>query len=399
MGGQKRRGPAAARGEPARGRGWVWSEVVAPALITRAVLLLVGWFSQYLPHNVDYPLRVVAARGWSITSWRLLDIWARWDSGWYMSIVRHGYSLQGRIAGTQSNFAFFPLYPYAVKGIALLLPRAARTDVAFLAIGILVSNICLVGGLILVRTLVAAAEADRTTARRTVLLMLLFPTSFFFSCFFTEGLFLLISAAALLAAHARRWWAAGLLGGLLAVTRPNGVLIAAPLAVAYLAACDWRPRRIRADVAWLLLVPGGLVAYMAALLPITGDLLAPMRIQSAWGKISSSPWETLFEPRYPFPVTTAVERVVILGLLLVAVRAFWLLRDRTLAVYSAVFLAAPLFTGVLNSQARYAAPLFPLFVAMARLTERRGTGILVAGVLGSLLVVAFAAWCQFFWIG
>jgi hypothetical protein len=373
--------------------------VLAPVLVSRAILLAVAWLSSALPTNLDYPLRAVSARGWSVTTWRLLDVWARWDSGWYMSIVGHGYSLGGRLAGSQSNFAFFPLYPYTVRALGALLPASARNGPVLLAIGILVSNVCLVGGLLLVRRLVAEAEEDEEIARRTVLLMLAFPTGFFFSCFFTEGAFLLISAATLLAAHRRRWWAAGLLGGLLALTRPNGVLIAIPLAFAYLADKRWRLRRVHADAGWLLLVPGGLAAYAAALYPVTGDLLAPVKIQAAWGKVTVAPWDTLLDPRYPFPYTTAIERVMILALIVIAVRAFWLLADRSHAVYAAAFLAAPLFTGVLNSQARYAAPLFPLFVATAYLAHRRRTSLVLVGVLGALQVVAFAAWCQFYWVG
>jgi hypothetical protein len=377
----------------------VWRDVVAPVLLTRAGLLLIGWLSRFLPANPDYPRAFQAARGWAVTPWRLLDMWARWDSGWYLGIVRDGYSLRGRILGAQSNFAFFPLYPYAVKAISMVLPAAARTDLAYLVIGVVLSNLCLLGGLVLVRQLVAESEGESALARRTVWLMLLFPTSFFFGCFFTEALFLLISVAALTAARRHCWWAAGLLGGLLAVTRPNGVLIAVPLAFAYLAARDWQPRRIGPDAGWLLLVPAGLLAYMLALLPITGDLLAPVKIQAAWGKIAATPWDTLFDPRYPFPYTTAIERWVILALLVVAARSFWLLKERTHAVYAAVFLAAPLFTGVLDSQARYAAPLFPLFAALARMSESDRADRLLKALSGALLAVAFAAWCRFYWVG
>jgi hypothetical protein len=192
---------------------------------------------------------------------------------------------------------------------------------------------------------------------------------------------------------------AGICGALVAVTRPNGVLIAVPVVVAYLAAHGWRPRQVRPDVLWLSLIPAGLLAYLLALLPVTGRLLAPLEIQAAWGKISATPWETLFEPRYPFPVTTAVERLLVIALLVVAVRAFWLLRDKSHAAYAALFLATPLFTGVLNSQARYAAPLFPLFVALAILGRRPRTDWAIRIVFGVGLVAAFAAWCQFYWVG
>ena len=388
--------PAAA---PVAARGWAWHDVLAPLLLTRLALLAVAWLAQLAPYNPAYPRSVIAARGWGITPVRLLDIWARWDSGWYMSIVREGYVLQGRIAGTQSNFAFFPLYPYLVKGASLLLPAGARTETALLAIGVAISNLLLAGGLLLLHRLVAATQGSERVARRTVLYMLLFPASFFFGCFLTEATFLALSVAAMWAAYRRVWWAAGAAGGLLALARPNGVLVLVPLVVAYLAACDWHPRRARADALWLLLVPAGLLSYMLALLPITGDLMAPFAIQSAWGKISALPWETLFEPRYPFPVTTPVERWLVIGLLVVAVRAFWLLRDRSHAVYAAVMLLPPLFTGVLNSQARYAAPLFPLFVALAVMGERPRTDWTIRIAFAAGLAVAFAAWCRYYWVG
>ena len=358
-----------------------------------------GWLAQYLPRNPAYPLSAISERGWGITPIRLLDIWARWDSGWYMSIVRHGYELKGTLGSTQSNVAFFPLYPYLVKGLALLLPDGVRGDVALLAIGVVLSNLLLAVGLAVVYRLVVETQESERVARRTVAYMLMFPASFFFGCFLTEATFLAFSALAMWAAQRRCWWAAGAAGGLLALARPNGVVILVPLLVAYLAAADWQPRRLRRDALWLLLIPAGLLAYLAALLPVTGDLLAPLKIQSAWGKVSSLPWETLFDPRYPYPVTTAVERWLVIGLLVVAVRSFRLLRDSSHSVYAAVLLMPPLFTGVLNSQARYAAPLFPLFVALAVLGERPWTDRVIRIVFGTGLLVAFAAWCQFYWVG
>ena len=380
-------------------RRWLWSDVALPLVVTRAALLVVAWLSQYLPVNAAFPKAAFVARGWNLTPMRLLDVWARWDAGWYLSIVRGGYTLQGPVGSTQSNFAFFPFYPFLVRGTAALLPAGARTDTALLAIGVVLSTVMLAGGLVALRWLVTTAEGDEAVARRAVLYLLLFPTSFFFHCFYTESAFLLLSAAAFVAARRRAWWAAGVCGGLTALTRPNGVLIAAPLLLAYLGAREWKVRRVRADVLWLALIPASLLAYMAALYPVTGALLAPLKVQAAWGKVLATPWETLLEPRGTYPVTTAVERVVVIVLLVVAVRAFWLLRDRSHAAYAALFLAAPLFTGILNSQARYAAPLFPLFAALAVLGRRPRIDWTVRAVFGVGLVAAFAAWCQGYWVG
>src|SRR4029453_17987475 len=39
----------------------------------------------------------------------LTDVWARWDSVWYLRIAEHGYGALERTAT-----AFFPLYPAAI---------------------------------------------------------------------------------------------------------------------------------------------------------------------------------------------------------------------------------------------------------------------------------------------
>ncbi len=378
----------------------IWPDVVAPLLVTRTLLVAVAWVSRWLLRpNPDYPLPDAAARGWHFTRWWPLDIWARWDTGWYLDIANNGYRSRGSTASAQSNFAFFPLYPETVKALASLLPASARSVEAQLLIGVLLSNILLLIALILLRTLVAVSQGDEGVARRTVLYLLIFPTSFFFSCFYTESMFLFFSVAALFAASEGSWAGAGLLGGFAALTRPNGVLVLVPLLWAYLSHRGWKLRRIRWDVAWLALVPAGLLSFLVGIRDITGDLLTPLRIQVAWGKLSSAPWETIFRPLYPYPVVTPVERLLMLALLVVAILGFRRLRDRGLALYALVMLLAPLFTGVLNSSARYAAVVFPLFMTLAVLGETRRVDFLIKMTSLSLLVAAMAAWSRFYWVG
>ena len=80
---------------------------------------------------------------------------------------------------------------------------------------------------------------NRETARRTVLYVAVFPFAFFFTQVYTESLFLLTSVSAVTAAVVSRWGWAGFFGGLAALTRPNGILIAIPLG---LLALVGRPR-------------------------------------------------------------------------------------------------------------------------------------------------------------
>ncbi len=106
--------------------------------------------------------------------------------------------------------------------------------------------------------------ATREAARRTVLYVAVFPFAYFFTQVYTESLFLLVSVSAVAAAVAARWGWAGLLGGLAALVRPNGVLIAVPLGLLALAGRP-RPAELAGRAARPLAVPLGLAALLRLL--------------------------------------------------------------------------------------------------------------------------------------
>ena len=51
-----------------------------------------GWFSKIIP-----PTKILSPRGWHLYPHRLLDIWGRWDTDWYISIIEHGRLQQFQI--------------------------------------------------------------------------------------------------------------------------------------------------------------------------------------------------------------------------------------------------------------------------------------------------------------
>jgi hypothetical protein len=137
-----------------------------------------------------------------------------------------------------------------------------------------------------------------------VLVAAFFPTALFLSAIYTEALFLAVSAGAFYAARRARWVWAGALGGLAAASRTPGVLVLLPLLMLYLygpsppgrarlagAARRLRPRfPLRADAAWLLLVPLGLAAYLAYMATWgDGDPFTPFTAANRY-------WDRHFEP-------------------------------------------------------------------------------------------------------
>ena len=169
----------------------------------------------------------------------VVDVWARWDSDWFLKIAEHGYSWPS------STPAFFPLYPLLVAGLGWVL--AGHTVLAGVVVSLAAGAAAF--GLLYRLTLDHLGE---DVARRTVVFLALAPTSLFFGAVYSESLFLLLTVAAFLVAERGRFWQAGALGGLALLTRSAGVALLPALVLLAWRAPDRRraiaaPRRLAGD--------------------------------------------------------------------------------------------------------------------------------------------------------
>jgi hypothetical protein len=258
------------------------------ALLSRVFIFAVGFLARTTLH-VQHPRVMILAppallfRG---SAGRLFDGWANWDGGWYLSIARSGYA-------HRFSEAFFPLYPLLVG----LLGGYGR---GLLLTGIAVSLICFVAAALLLYRLTAGALGERT-AFWTVIFLSVAPTSLFFQAVYTESLFLLLSVALFFFAERRRWLLAGLMGLLASLTRNSGVLLLVPLLLFYLQSIDWQWRRIRFQVLGVLLVPCGLLIYMAYLGHARGNPLLFAKLEHRWHRYFTAPYVTLWQgARYAY---------------------------------------------------------------------------------------------------
>jgi hypothetical protein len=245
---------------------------------------------------------------------------ARWDSAWYLTIAHYGYR-PDLGAFTASRTAFFPLYPLGLRAIS---------DVGVPAVlaGVLLSVCALAFGLYGLHRLSTLEMArlspgrSRDVARLTVLTCALGPMAFFFSAVYSESLYLALSVGVFLCARRGRWGLAASCAALAAATRSTGIVLALPLALLYLygpredraperehavspgvpqstnVGAKWaavferlRPRyRLRADSLWIVLVPTGVVLYMAHLALAGGDALSPFSAQAGWSRHFAGPY-------------------------------------------------------------------------------------------------------------
>jgi Gpi18-like mannosyltransferase len=369
----------------AKSRWWV-EDIGTPFLSTRLALVVVGWISQMIPTIPPMP-----PRGWHFSPHRLLDIWGRWDAGWYISIIERGYRGQVNQYG-QANTAFFPLYPYVVKFLhAGLVPTSLRTRGTLIFVGVIVSNVAFLGALTLLYLLVRERWAGRDVAQKTVLYLCIFPVSFVFSAFYTEALFLFLSVAAFYAAEKGRWSIASLAGVLAALTRATGVLCVVPLALLY-----WRrEKRIAWNALLLALIPLSLLGFALILYAVTGDPWELFNSHAGWNHTTALPWQALFHPSaaQPVQVLDQVAFVLFTILSLLALKlgpayGVWALLN-TLLILS--------IKGNPKNMLRYASIAFPAFVMLAVWGKRYPQLHRVVVILFTMILsLLMALWSQYY---
>lgn len=383
-------------------RSWIVRDILVPFVATRVMLSFVGWLAllsfQNLPANPgSWELKpggeiAVAAPYLSTTSHPFLNMYARWDGGWYHSIAKHGYKFE---PGRQSNTAFFPLYPMLMRAVHTLIP--SDTDAAWVLAGIIVSNaaffIALCYLLLLLRL-----DYDHDTSARAVLYLLVFPTAFFFFALYSESLFLATTVAAFYYARRQKWWFAAVCAAAATLSRSSGVLLIAPLALEYAMQRRFRWREIRADVLSLGLIPTALAAHMLYLRWSVGNMRAIQDAQAAWG----GEWGTFSAPWTPFVrflrdplMFNDVMNFGFAGvmLLLVAISAAQLrLSYGVYAITGFWFITS---WSTYESMPRYVLVLFPAFAVLAKWGRNRTFDrayLITACGLAALFMMRFALW-------
>jgi hypothetical protein len=311
----------------------------------------------------------------------------------------------------------------------------------------LVSLLAFFGALLFFCKLVTL-EFGAAVARDATLLLAIFPASFYFSSPYSESLFLLCSVGAFYAGRTGRWGWAGAAGACATATRLVGIALLVPLVILYL----YGPRPdppsrvgghrllprypLRRDVAWLAVVPAGLVAYTVYLELAFGDGFAWLHAQrTAFARVSSFPastawqgataaWhairrlEAIYGPAAPAGVIwdpeaqQAAVAILEFGVLLVACGCLVGVFRRLPFAYGAytasalvillsskISTAPPIDIGrPLQSLHRFVAVLFPYFVWLGvEGHKRRWTPSLAAG-FGMLLGMLTALFSLSYWL-
>jgi hypothetical protein len=342
------------------------------------------------------------------------DVWARWDSVWFLRIAEHGYS-----AASGAASAFYPLYPGAVA----LLGRAFFGH--YVLAGIVISLAAAFGAFLLLYR-IGEERLGADGARRAVLYLALFPFAFFLQAVYSESLYLLLTLAAFALAERRRFLLAGGVTGLAMLTRPAGVALLPALAL-----LAWHERdRLRA-LGGLAVAPLIFAAYPLYLWLAEGDPWEFVHAQRIWSRhlspagpiggiwdglragwagieqlASGSPthvyWTAVRDTDPIRAATLNLESLAFLALFIGLTAIAWRRFGAPYGLFAALSLAIPLSVPShrwpLLSLPRFGLTIFPLFLALAVLGGRPRVHTAIVGISSLLLGVAIVQWALWQWV-
>jgi 4-amino-4-deoxy-L-arabinose transferase-like glycosyltransferase len=377
------------------------------------------WFAALFSFFVFVPNRHPRAAVWDDPKLThdlgaITDVWARWDSVWFLRIAEHGYgSAKGGAA------AFYPLYPAAVA----LLGRVLFGH--YVLAGILVSlGASFASFLLLYR--IAEERLGAEGARRAVLYLAVFPFALFLQAVYSESLYLLLTLAAFMLAERRRFLAAGAATGLALLTRPTAAALLPALAL-----LAWHERdRVRA-LASLAVAPLLFAIYPLYLWIAEDDPWQFLHAQRLWNRhlspagplggiwdglragwagveqlASGSHTHVYWTPvQDSDPIRVAVlnlEALAFLVLFVVLAVIAWRRFGAPYGLFAALSLAIPLSVPSerwpLLSLTRFGLTIFPLFLALAVLGGRPRAHTAIVAVSSLLLGVSVAQWALWQWV-
>lgn len=333
----------------------------------------------------------------------LIQVYARWDSGWYYSIVEKGYYFEN--IEQNANIVFFPLYPMLMEGLGKILAGQ------YLLAGAVLSSLAMAGAVVFLYYLAKLDTKKKPLALLAVLFTLLYPYAFFHIAVYTESLFLLLIVGSFYFARKQKWLAASLMAALASATRPTGIIMLPILALEYLDQVEFKLKKIKEDALWLLLAPLGLSMYMGYLWTTFGDPLLFMKAQNAWGRKGFSlsgvfemlgsylnDFLTVFTNPHPFYLSNAADFLVFVLVFILGVYIFFKLR-KSYGAFVIISLLIPIMTQSMVSIGRYSTVLFPVFILLALKVKKQPWNYALITLFSMLSALSILMFVHSYWLG
>lgn len=257
--------------------------------------VLVPFYLMAIGVALRYAVHIRSTGNWDF--FHYLRALCVYDCNAYERLALDGY--EGRPSGFDkgdaNNWAFFPLYSILVWAVTKI------TGMSALFAGSVLTSLLAVWACIVSWPLF---EGRFRAYFLFCFFLFLGPFSYYFTTLYTEALFILLTVAGFVLLRQRDYIAAGATGAVMTATRSTGLVFMAAIVIAALQnhirdggtargffASLWK----RTDLLLALaLVPIGISCFALYLYFHSGDALAFVHIQRAWGRAFANPFWNLW---------------------------------------------------------------------------------------------------------
>ena len=373
--------------------------VLPMVLASRLGVLVIGFLGVVL---IGFPPDSSTAR-WRIYSNDLLDLPARWDTGWYMTIASEGYVYDpAQTPDEQQNIAFFPAFPLSIRLVSPLMGRQT------LWTGVVISIVAFYFALVYLLRLARSELGDEGQAATVVMLVAAYPFAVFFSAAYSESLFLLTVVGAVYHFRQNQLWQSACWGFVCGLTRPPGCFLSVALGLMALAPLRDRARSGWRNIGVRLLAasaPGlGMLAFSAYIYRLTGHPFQWAMQNTAWGRVYRG-FDELVWIRLDFIASNGIyayisEQTIDLSYwlaVLLCLGAVWPVFRRFGLPYAAFIVLnvlPPMSAGGMLSMGRVTSVLFPVFLWLGAAVPAHHR---IAWIVGFVLLQAVMALMFFTW--
>ena len=309
----------------------------------------------------------------------IFSIWANFDGQRYLELAQNGYGFERK---NISNYAYFPIYPWAIKTFNIL--------GSYLASGLLLSHLFLILAIYFLYKLINLDHKSKI-AKSAVMLLLVFPVSFFFGSVYTESLFLLLAVLSFFFARKNNFFLAGIFAALASATRITGIFLWPALVYEF-----WLfhgrdiKKSLNPGALWLILPPLGLLSFIRFQASQTGDAFTFIRLQSDFVGGGGDKLVLIYQVFFRYakmvlfinhtdPLFFTVLLELLSAILILLVLVFSLKKIRfSYWIFTLFSYLLPTFTGTFVSMPRFTIVLFPIFIYLALWFDRQHPFVRIA---------------------
>ena len=388
-------------------------KALAFALTSRIIIIAVVLISSFLFAGLGFQgLAAQFVNAHQIAKMPFVNLFFRWDSGWYLNIAQNGYPT-GVPPATYSDFtvkhvpatvypeyAFFPLYPAIMRALNIIFLPFLQDIQTLTLIGIIVSYTAFFVSVYFLYKLTLKLFNPQVALVSTVFYSF-WVGGVYFSSIYSEALFMALALASFYFLEEKRVYLATFLGFLAAFTRSDGFLVAVPFFVYSIQNLISKGDKRQSTK---LLISSGVVAsaflwWGAVCFFMEGNFFAQFVARNIYWGINPNVLAQLLAPYYFPSFSSLVFRFTVICVLLTALPVFYFIarckkiftsEARTLPywAFGASILYLIFTDSYVFSVARYAVAVLPLFWVSAKIyIKSRVAGIILFTVMTALLIV------------